>query len=271
MAKGVEDTAFYRLQPPRVAERGRRRSAQLRLLPPRPSTASSSDRAGRWPHDHARDLHPRHQARRGRARAHRRAVASSRREWRRRVRRWRALNRSRRQEVDGRRRRPANDEYLLYQTLLGAWPLETAAAEARPRATFASASSPTCSRLRGRPSCTPAGPRPIEAYEDGADAVRRARSWTRVSGRAFIADLRRSRDRIARFGALNGLAQTLLKLTVAGRARTSTRAPSSGTCSLVDPDNRRPVDYDLRGRWLAEPRPASELVQAGGAAGSSST
>ena len=31
--------------------------------------------------------------------------------------------------------------------------------------------------------------------------------------------------------------------------------------SLVDPDNRRPVDYELRRRWLAEPRPASQLVQ----------
>ena len=62
----------------------------------------------------------------------------------------------------------------------------------------------------------------------------------------------RSSNRSSAPGRINSLAQTLIKLTCAGRARPRIRAPSSGPCTCVDPDNRRPVDYDRRRRALAD-------------------
>ena len=65
-------------------------------------------------------------------------------EWRRRVARWARLNRSKRRELDGQRVPGRNDEYLLYQTLIGAWPLEVDAPGASgPRRRSPSGSSPT--------------------------------------------------------------------------------------------------------------------------------
>ena len=81
-----------------------------------------------------------------------------------------------------------------------------------------------------------------------------------VSGRAFLADLLPFQARIARIGAVNGLAQTLLKLTAPGVPDTY-QGTELWDLSLVDPDNRRPVDFALRERWLAAPRPAAELLR----------
>ncbi len=100
---------------------------------------------------------------------------------------------------------------------------------------------------------------PDAAYEEGVTQFVR-RILDPVSGRAFIADLLPFAHQIARIGAVNGLAQTLLKLTVPG-VPDSYQGTELWDLSLVDPDNRRPVDFELRRRWLADPRPASELVQ----------
>jgi len=59
---------------------------------------------------------------------------------------------------------------------------------------------------------------------------------------------------------VGGLAQTLLKLTVPGVPDTY-QGSEAWDLSLVDPDNRRPVDFALRDRWLAEPLPAAELLR----------
>ena len=86
------------------------------------------------------DVDARHQARRGRARADQRAVGDAGR-----VEgggdAWRALNRRFKTEIGGARAPDANEEYLIYQTLVGAWPFDDGDADARARS--ASASSPT--------------------------------------------------------------------------------------------------------------------------------
>ena len=76
-----------------------------------------------------------------RARMH--ALSELPQEWRRRVRRFALLNRSRRREVDGRPVPSRNDEFLLYQTLLGAWPFELTARRPRASPSSPSGSSPT--------------------------------------------------------------------------------------------------------------------------------
>jgi (1->4)-alpha-D-glucan 1-alpha-D-glucosylmutase len=168
--------------------------------------------------------------------------------WRRSVNRWRRLHRSRKRMVDGQMAPGPNQEYLLYQTLVGSWPLTPMDAAA-------------LSEFRDR----------IQAYM--LKAVREAKlrtSWANVSAeyeealRHFIDAVLDSSDRnpfpaematfqgqVGRLGLLNSLAQTLCKLTAPG-VPDIYQGTELWDFSLVDPDNRRPVDYDRRLALLTE-------------------
>jgi (1->4)-alpha-D-glucan 1-alpha-D-glucosylmutase len=169
-------------------------------------------------------------------------------EWVERLERWAQLNRSRRREVDGQEAPSRNDEYLLYQTLVGAWPPEKLNDE-------------ELTDFRGR----------IKAYME--KALREAQvhtSWVNVNEEyeAAVADFVEAlltpsetnlflgefvpfARRVARLGALNSLSQTLIKLTAPGVPDVY-QGNELWDFSLVDPDNRRPVDYGLRKKLLAE-------------------
>src|SRR6185437_16001908 len=168
-------------------------------------------------------------------------------EWRRAVDRWRRINRTRRREVGGMPAPSPDDEYLLYQTLTGSWPLEEpdegaleayrlrleaymlkAAREAKMRTSWAAANGD---------------------YEDALMQFIRA-ALERRDGNLFLADFCAFNRRIVRFGLLNGLSQTLLKLTAPG-VPDIYQGNELWDFSLVDPDNRRPVDYAVRSRLLA--------------------
>ena len=69
-------------------------------------------------------------------------------------------------------------------------------------------------------------------------------------GNLFFAELQDAQRLIARFGLYNSLSQTLSS-SPRPACPTSIRETSCGICSLVDPDNRRPVDYELRRGMLA--------------------
>jgi (1->4)-alpha-D-glucan 1-alpha-D-glucosylmutase len=183
--------------------------------------------------------------------------------WKHSLQRWRTLNHRRKRVVNDLEAPDANEEYLLYQTLLGTWPLETHG-EAR-RAT------------------TPEYIHRIQAYM--AKALHEARintSWIQpheewdAAMRDFVAQILNGSPRnkflanflpvateIARFGAINSLSQTLLKLTSPG-VPDIYQGNEIWDFSLVDPDNRRPVDYKVRGqilRSLASATPG-ELMEA---------
>ncbi|HEX2642467.1 MAG TPA: malto-oligosyltrehalose synthase, partial [Thermoanaerobaculia bacterium] len=128
-----------------------------------------------------------------------------------------------------------NAEYLLYQTLVGAWPIT-----------------------------------PERAWTYMEKAIREAKvhtAWTRVqtdyeeavhtfvnailADPEFVADLEAFVAPLVEPGRINSLAQTLLKLTAPG-VPDLYQGTEIWDLSLVDPDNRRPVDYDLRRRLLAD-------------------
>ena len=136
----------------------------------------------------------------------------------------------------------ANDEYLLYQALLGAW-------------TFAAdqmIAGPAWDEFRRR----------IQAYMAKATKEGKVRtSWTNANAdydeavagfierildpdesRDFLDSLSAFHRRVAFFGQVNSLSQTLLKLTSPGVPDTY-RGAETWDFSLADPDNRRPVDY----------------------------
>ena len=99
---------------------------------------------------------------------------------------------------------------------------------------------------------------PDAAYESGLDHFVR-RILDPQDGRAFLADLLPFQAQIALVGALNGLAQTLLKLTAPGVPDTY-QGCELWDLSLVDPDNRRPVDFELRSAMLTQRADPAELL-----------
>ena len=222
------------LSPARVAQRGRRRPGPLRRRPSPTFHAWRAETAAHWPRDDARHLDARHQAQRGRARAPAPAVGDPGRLGRARSRRW-----ARAQRAAPRRRaaRPRTPSTCFYQTLVGAWPIEPAARCGR-----------TSRRPRARRSRTPRGRGPDARYEARAARLRERRARPiRPSSRsssAFVGPLvAPGRGQLAGPDAAQADARPAFP--------TSTRAPSCGTLSLVDPDNRRPVDYALRRALLA--------------------
>jgi (1->4)-alpha-D-glucan 1-alpha-D-glucosylmutase len=168
--------------------------------------------------------------------------------WRRTVNRWRRLHRSRKRMVDGQMAPGPNQEYLLYQILVGSWPLTPMDATAH-------------TEYRER----------IQAYM--LKAVREAKlrtSWANVSAdyeealrqfidavldfsdkNPFLAEMATFQGQVSRLGLLNGLAQTLCKLTAPG-VPDIYQGTELWDFSLVDPDNRRAVDYGRRLKLLEE-------------------
>jgi (1->4)-alpha-D-glucan 1-alpha-D-glucosylmutase len=159
--------------------------------------------------------------------------------WRQRVNRWSRLHRRRRREVNGVLIPSRNAEYFLYQTLVGAWPL--AATDGHVPEDFSAR---------------------IEAYMvKAAREAKRHTSWLNpnpeyeaaltgfvrgvLHSRRFLADFLPFQKQIARYGLLNGLSQTLIRLTVPGVPDTY-QGCELWDFSLVDPDNRRPVDFAHR-------------------------
>ena len=129
-----------------------------------------------------------------------------------------------------------NLEYLLYQTLVGAWPIDVERAAAYMH--------------EGRPRGQ--GPhlldRPERGLRGGRHGVHRRPSWPTSE---FLADLEGFVGPLIEPGRVNSLAQTLIKLTAPG-VPDIYQGTELWDMSLVDPDNRRPVDYEMRRRLLAE-------------------
>ena len=243
-AKGIEDTALYRFN----------RLVSLNEVGGEPDLYGSSVsafhtdaqyRARHWPHEMlTTSTHDTKRSEDVRARIS--VLSETPSEWRRAVDRWRRFNRTRRRQVGAMPAPSADDEYLLYQTLIGTWPLAEpdeagldryrerleaymlkAAREAKVRTSWAS---------------------PNMEYEEALTQFIRA-ALERREGNVFLADFCAFNRRIVRFGLLNGLSQTLLKLAAPGVPDVY-QGNELWDFSLVDPDNRRPVDYDLRRQLL---------------------
>ena len=91
---------------------------------------------------------------------------------------------------------------------------------------------------------------PYEEYDAAVDGFV-DRILDESKSRAFLDDLAFLQRRIAHFGYFNSLAQTLLKITLPGVPDTY-QGTELWDFSLVDPDNRRPVDFERRVRMLNE-------------------
>jgi (1->4)-alpha-D-glucan 1-alpha-D-glucosylmutase len=242
MAKAVEDTAFYRyvrlLALNEVGGDPRRFGMSVAAF-----HHLTQQRTRRWPR--AMVTTATHDTTRGEdARARLALLSEMPREWGRRVFQWLRLNRSRRSESDGETVPDRDVEYLFYQALFGAWPPGLAPEDVGQ-----------IDRLAER----------IEAYMIKAVRERKLEtSWSNPNA-DYEAALRRyvravldgSRPNpfhaefyafvagLARKGAISALAQLVLKLTVPG-VPDIYQGGELWDFSLVDPDNRRAVDWDTR-------------------------
>jgi (1->4)-alpha-D-glucan 1-alpha-D-glucosylmutase len=166
------------------------------------------------------------------------------REWRAAVNRWARLNRRHKTRLEGAAAPDRNDEYLFYQTVLGAWPW---GAESPDEELVARIESYMLKAARESQRHT-SWVNPDAAYEAALrDFVRGALDGSQPN--PFLADLPALRDLIAHAGAVNALAQQLLKLTAPG-VPDIYQGTELWDQSLVDPDNRRPVDFRHRTRLL---------------------
>ena len=176
-------------------------------------------------------------------------------EWRRQVMRWRQINRRQKNRSAQQTMPSKNDEYFLYQTLIGAWPIDPLTTEM------------------------------LEAFRERIDAymlkaIREAKvhtSWLNINAeyeqavKTFVKVILASVEKnpfltsflplqqlVSRYGMLNSLAQTALKLTAPGMPDVY-QGTEIWDFSLVDPDNRRPVDFELRKTLLRDVQACHDL------------
>ncbi len=178
-------------------------------------------------------------------------------EWRRNVMAWSRLLRARRGELDGATSPDKNDEYMFYQMIVGSWPmdmLESPGDEALAAYGERLNAALVKSLREGKRNSSWAAPN-LEYEEAMLDLARAA---LRPDSNSFLMSFLPFLQRIARFGVQNSLLQTVFKLTAPG-VPDIYQGCELWDFSLVDPDNRRPVDFQLRERALRElaPRIAS--------------
>ena len=178
-------------------------------------------------------------------------------EWHDGVMRWRHWNEGHRSNIDDAPAPDANDEYVIYQTLLGAWMLEPYSAD--EYAVFVQRIQDCMLKALREAKVHTSWINPHEGYEEAVGQFI-ARILDEKTSRAFLQDLRSFQRRISHFGLLNSLSQTLLKLAAPG-VPDIYQGMELWDFSLVDPDNRRPVDYGHRCALLRELD--QEVVQAG--------
>jgi (1->4)-alpha-D-glucan 1-alpha-D-glucosylmutase len=255
MAKGLEDTAFYRWH----------RLVALNEVGGHPDQFGTSlpafhranaQRAKRWPD--AMLATSTHDTKRGEDVRARLAVLSELpEEWSRQVQAWSRILRARRGDVNGSAPPDRSDEYLLWQLLLGAWPAELtgtgrppaeALRELEQRLAGAMVKSLREARLRSGWAA------PDLAYEQAVLGFLHDALDADASSTFFDAFLP-FQARVARLGVENSLVQTALKLTLPGMPDLYQGA-ELWDLSLVDPDNRRPVDFGRRATLLEEVRQA---------------
>lgn len=244
-AKGVEDTAFYRynrlISANEVGGEPQRFGVTVAAF-----HKAMQDTARQWPETMLATAT--HDTKRGEdARVRIDVLSEIPVEWGRRVRRWATLNSRRKVMLNDEPAPTANDEYLYYQALVGSWPAGLAAdgrldpgviADLRERM-----STYMIKAVREAKTHS-SWINPNTEYEDALlGLVRHTLDASRAN--PFLADFREFHASVAIPGAVNSLAQTAIKLTVPG-VPDIYQGCELWDFNLVDPDNRRPVDFDDR-------------------------
>ncbi|MDR3469082.1 MAG: malto-oligosyltrehalose synthase [Xanthobacteraceae bacterium] len=240
MAKSLEDTAFYRYHRLlALNEVGGNPAAPALLIDQ--FHAMMTARAVAWPH--AMTATSTHDTKRAEdARARIASLSELAGEWGAAVARWKQLN-ARHITSDGAMRSPSlADEYMIYQSLIGAWPLTA------PEPDFTARVQAFALKAGREGKRETSWINPNEAYEQGVAAFVAAILSPERSPE-FMASFADFARRTHLLGALNALTQLTLKCTMPG-VPDFYQGTELWDFSMVDPDNRRPVDFTKRRRLL---------------------
>ena len=178
--------------------------------------------------------------------------------WKEAVLKWRAVNRRFKTEVDGALAPDPNEEYLLYQTLVGAWPFSL------PGETFVDRIDAYMMKALRESKVHTSWLSPDEGYESAVRRFVRA-ILNPHEGRRFLDLFAPFQSRVAELGIYNSLSQLVIKIAAPG-IPDFYQGTELWDFSLVDPDNRHPVDYTRR-REALDALDQADLRRAAGEAG----
>ncbi len=262
MAKGLEDTAFYIYN--RLAALNEVGGEPQHFgITPAEFHATNTHNVRRWPHTMlASSTHDTKRSEDTRARII--ALSELPDKWQASLLTWREMNAAHKTTIEGEPSQAPdpNEEYLLYQILLGTWPVGAKGKDPQPTADAPSTKSQFAALSEAEHTeyvtriqeymtkaikeakVNSSWVQPNEAWDKGVrDFI--AALLTRQTDNPFLKAFEPLAERVAQLGALNSLIQTTLKLTVPG-VPDIYQGTETWDFSLVDPDNRRPVDYAQR-------------------------
>jgi (1->4)-alpha-D-glucan 1-alpha-D-glucosylmutase len=258
MAKGVEDTAFYVYN----------RLVSLNEVGGHPDVfgvsladfhSRSAERLKRWRHSMlSTSTHDTKRSEDVRARIN--VLSEMPGEWKRAIERWAEMNEPKKTPLGGGAAPDRNDEYLLYQALLGAWPdTQHEGASLLAEEEFETFRARIGEYMRKATKEAKVHTSWVNANEEYDNAVQSFVQKVLVADAAdpFIQDFLGLQRTVGYFGRWNSLSQLVLKLTSPG-VPDLYQGCEMWDFSLVDPDNRRPVDYSLRASVLADLQVALE-------------
>ncbi len=250
MAKGVEDTAFYTYNRLVSLNEVGADIDQFGI-----SAATFHDRMRerqkQWPHAlSATSTHDTKRSEDVRARVN--ALSELPLEWRACLRRWHTLNKGKKRLVHDQPAPDRNDEVLLYQSLVGVWPFESM--DASQYRVLCDRIQRYMAKATREAKVHTSWVNPHEEYDEAVRTFVEA-ILDRSEPNAFLDDLLPFQARIAQYGIYNSLSQVVFKIAAPG-VPDFYQGTEFWDLSLVDPDNRRLVDFKVRKTMLSELRHA---------------
>ncbi len=245
MAKGLEDTACY-VYTRFISVNEVGGSPAEFGTPVSEFHGANQERAEQWPHSMlTTSTHDTKRSEDVRARLN--VLSEIPTAWATQVMKWRRINRGQKAKVvDGRSVPDNNEEYLLYQTLVGAWPLEMR----QERREFIGRIQQYMEKAIHEAKINLSWLNPNPQYVDAMNSfVEGILSPAQRKANLFLDSLQKFMPPVIYFGLINSLAQTVLKLTAPGVPDVY-QGQELWDFSLVDPDNRRHVDFELRKHML---------------------
>ena len=243
-AKGLEDTGFYRFYP----------LASLNEVGGDPATPGVTvehfhnrmrEQVANWPHTMLAT--GTHDTKRGEdMRARLNVLSEIPEQWEAKLAAWQKMNAEARQELDGEAVPDANEEVLIYQTLVGTWPLDNFQFESREA--YVQRIVQYLDKALREAKLHTSWTSPYDEYDQAVrQFIERILADT---GLPFVRDMDEFVRSIADAGFTNSLAQTVVKVCAPG-VPDFYRGVEFWDFNLVDPDNRRPVDFAARRVALA--------------------
>ncbi len=246
MAKGLEDTAFYVYN--RFVSLNEVGGSPERFGTPLETFHGQNiERIKFWPHALiATTTHDTKRSENVRARIN--VLSEIPEEWGKCLINWRRLNKKKKPLVEGQGVPDKNEEYLLYQTLVGAWPIGSI--DDSEFDVFKKRINNYMLKAIREAKVNTSWISPNTIYED-ALTIFIEKIMDNKSDNPFLKDFEPFQKKVSHHGMFNSLSQTLLKITSPG-VPDFYQGTEIWDYSLVDPDNRRPVDYGIRIQMLEE-------------------